>query len=100
MCRLVRPSTGAAGMPARFDAIVPGGPGNRIAAAIARAERGRDATSFSRRAGASRRDFALLYPSPDTAHGEAGATARLAKEYGFRSIVLVTTPDQTRCELV
>jgi uncharacterized SAM-binding protein YcdF (DUF218 family) len=33
--------------------------------------------------------------APDTTQGEAEGTARLAREYGFRSIVLVTTPDQT-----
>jgi hypothetical protein len=34
-------------------------------------------------------------PNPDTTQGEAEATARLAKEYGLRSITLVATPDQT-----
>ena len=39
-------------------------------------------------------------PNPDTTQGEAEGTARLAKKYGFHSIVLVTTPDQTwRAEL-
>ena len=39
-------------------------------------------------------------PNPDTTQGEAEATARLAKEYGWQSIALLTTPDQTwRAEL-
>jgi len=41
-----------------------------------------------------------FFPSPDTTQGEAEATSRLAKEHGWHSIVLVTTPDQTwRAEL-
>jgi uncharacterized SAM-binding protein YcdF (DUF218 family) len=39
-------------------------------------------------------------PIPGTTQGEAEKTARLARQYGFRSIVVVTTPDQTwRTEL-
>ena len=39
-------------------------------------------------------------PSPDTTQGEAEATAKLAREHGWQSLVLVTTPDQTwRAEL-
>ena len=39
-------------------------------------------------------------PSPDTTQGEAESTARLARQYGWRSVVLITTPDQTwRAEL-
>jgi uncharacterized SAM-binding protein YcdF (DUF218 family) len=39
-------------------------------------------------------------PNPDTAQGEAEATARLAKHYGWESLALLTTPDQTwRAEL-
>lgn len=33
-------------------------------------------------------------PDPDTTQGEAEGAARLAKQYGWRSIVLVTTRDQ------
>ena len=99
------------GMPARVDAIVvPGGFGNRISAAIALAKQGRARyLVFSEgepvppqlcgaHVGAA---LALCFkPDPDTTQGEAEGTARLAKEYGFRSIVLVTTPDQTwRAEL-
>jgi uncharacterized SAM-binding protein YcdF (DUF218 family) len=99
------------GMPARVDAIVvPGGSGSRIAAAIALAEQGRarylvlsegepvPAQLCGARVGAA--TVLCFMPNPDTTQGEAEATARLAKEYGFRSIVLVTTPDQTwRAEL-
>jgi uncharacterized SAM-binding protein YcdF (DUF218 family) len=99
------------GMPARVDAIVvPGGPGNRIAAAIALAEQGRARYLVlsegeyvpSQLCGGHVGTATVLcfMPNPDTTQGEAEATARLAKEYGFRSIVLVTTPDQTwRAEL-
>jgi len=41
-----------------------------------------------------------FFPNPETTQGEAEGTARLARQYGFRSIVLVTSPDQTwRAEL-
>jgi uncharacterized SAM-binding protein YcdF (DUF218 family) len=99
------------GVPARVDAIVvPGGPGNRIAAAITLAEQGRarylvlsqgepvPPQLCGTRVGAAA--VLCFMPDPDTTQGEAEGTARLAKEYGFRSIVLVTTPDQTwRAEL-
>jgi uncharacterized SAM-binding protein YcdF (DUF218 family) len=99
------------GMPPRVDAIVvPGGFGNRIAAAITLAKQGRARyLVFSEgeyvppqlcgaRVGSA---TALCFkPDPDTTQGEAEGTARLAREYDFRSIVLVTTPDQTsRAEL-
>lgn len=102
------PSTG---MPVRVDAIVvPGGSGNRIAAAITLAEEGRARYLVlsegepvpTKLCGAHVGAAAVLcfMPSPDTTQGEAEGTARLAKEYGFRSVVLVTTPDQTwRAEL-
>jgi uncharacterized SAM-binding protein YcdF (DUF218 family) len=39
-------------------------------------------------------------PDPATTQGEAEATARLARQYDWHSIVLLTTPDQTwRAEL-
>ncbi len=39
-------------------------------------------------------------PDPDTTQGEAEYTSRLAKQYGWHSLVLVTTPDQIwRAEL-
>jgi uncharacterized SAM-binding protein YcdF (DUF218 family) len=99
------------GMPARVDAIVvPGGTGNRIATAIALAKQGRARYLVlsegepvpTQLCGAHVGAAAVLcfMPNPDTTQGEAEGTARLAKEYGFRSVVLVTTPDQTwRAEL-
>jgi uncharacterized SAM-binding protein YcdF (DUF218 family) len=99
------------GMPARVDAIVvPGGPGNRIAAAIALAEQGRARYLVLSEGGyvpphlcgthVGAAAVLCFRPNPDTTQGEAEATARLAKEYGFRSVALVTTPDQTwRAEL-
>jgi len=93
-------------MPARVDAIVvPGGPGNRLDAAIKLAEQNRARYLLlsegeyvppqlcGSHVGAAR--VVCFMPSPDTTQGEAEATARLAKEYNIRSIVLVTTPDQT-----
>ena len=99
------------GMPARVDAIVvPGGFGNRIAAAITLAKQGRarylvlsqgeyvPPQLCGAHVGAA--TVLCFKPNPDTTQGEAEGTARLAQEYGFRSIVLVTTPDQTwRAEL-
>ena len=81
------------GMPARVDAIVvPGGTGNRIAAAIALAEQGRARYLVlsegepvpTQLCGAHVGAAAVLcfMPNPDTTQGEAEATARLAKEYG------------------
>jgi uncharacterized SAM-binding protein YcdF (DUF218 family) len=98
-------------MPARVDAIVvPGGPGNRIAIAITLAEQGRARYLVLSEGGyvppqlcgahVGTATVLCFMPNPDTTQGEAEATARLAKEYGFRSIVLVTRPDQTwRAEL-
>jgi len=100
-----------AGMPARVDAIVvPGGPGDRVDAAVqlARADRARylvlsEGEPISQQLCGSHIGNAVVLcfqPNPDTTQGEAEGTARLAKEYGFQSIVLVTTPDQLwRAEL-
>ena len=96
----------ATGMPARVDAIVvPGGNGNRIDAALnlARQDRARYLVLSEGEwvppglCGTRVRQASVLcfMPDPDTTQGEAEGTARLAREYGFRSIVLVTTPDQT-----
>ena len=99
----VFPSTG---MPAKVGAIVvPGGLGNRINAALrlARQDRARYLVLSEgapvppglcgTRVGSA--SVLCFMPDPDTTQGEAEGTARLAKKYGFRSIVLVTTPDQT-----
>ena len=99
------------GMPASVDAIVvPGGFGNRISAAIALAKQGRARYLILSQGeyvppqlcGAHVGSALTLCfkPDPDTTQGEAEGTARLAREYGIHSIVLVTTPDQTwRAEL-
>lgn len=99
------------GMPARVDAIVvPGGPGDRIFAAAQLAEEGRarylvisEAQYVPPNLCGGHVGTALVVcfmPAPATTQGEAEATASLAKRYGWRSIVLVTTPDQTwRAEL-
>jgi uncharacterized SAM-binding protein YcdF (DUF218 family) len=99
------------GMPARVDAIVvPGGQGDRLEAALKLA--GQDRARYlvlsqgeyvppslcGTHVGTA--TVICFQPNPDTTQGEAEATARLAKQYGWRSIVLVTTPDQTwRAEL-
>ncbi len=101
----------ATGMPARVDAIVvPGGPGDRVDAAIRLARQGRASHLVlsqgeyippglcDARVGTA--TVICFQPSPATTQGEAEATARLAAKYGWHSIVLVTTPDQTwRAEL-
>ncbi len=97
----------ATGMPARVDAIVvPGGSGDRIGAAVNLAKQGRahyliiskglyvqPGLCGSRVGGAK---VVCFNPIPGTTQGGAEETARLTRQYGFRSIVVVTTPDQTR----
>jgi uncharacterized SAM-binding protein YcdF (DUF218 family) len=96
----------ATGMPGKVDAIVvPGGPGNRLAAGLALARQNRarylvlsqgqyvPPQLCGSRVGTA--SVICFQPDPATTQGEAEATAHLAREYGFRSIVLVTTPDQT-----
>jgi uncharacterized SAM-binding protein YcdF (DUF218 family) len=101
----------ATGTPTTVSAIVvPGGPGNRIGAALRLAQQDR-ASYLVLSAGeyippqlcgshVGTAHVLCFKPDPDTTQGEAEATARLAREYGFRSIALLTTPDQTwRAEL-
>ncbi len=101
----------ATGMPAQVDAIVmPGGPGNRLAAAIALARQGHARYLVLSHGMPVPQSMCgvhfgpalsiCFWPDPDTTQGEAEATAKLAKQYGWHSIVLMTTPDQTwRAEL-
>lgn len=101
----------ATGLPARVDAIVvPGGPGNRVSAAERLAQQSRarylaisEGQYVPPRLCGTHINTALVIcfqPSPATTQGEAETTARLAKQYSWRSIVLLTTPDQTwRAEL-
>lgn len=94
------------GMPTQVDAIVvPGGPGDRLAAALNLARQGRARYLALSQAmyipphlcgmhiGSA--EVICFQPNPVTTQGEAEATARLTRQYGWRSIVLVTTPDQT-----
>jgi uncharacterized SAM-binding protein YcdF (DUF218 family) len=94
------------GMPARVDAvIVPGGPGNRIEAAEALAEQGRTrylvlslGEYVPPRLCGAHVGAALVIcfsPHPNTTQGEAEAAARLAQQHGWKSLALLTTPDQT-----
>jgi uncharacterized SAM-binding protein YcdF (DUF218 family) len=96
----------ATGMPAKVDAIVvPGGPGDRLGPALnlARSDRARylvlseggyvPPPLCGTKVGTA--TVLCFQPDPVTTQGEAAGTARLARQYGFRSIVLVTTPDQT-----
>lgn len=101
----------ATGMPARVDAIVvPGGNGDRIGAAVnlAKQDRARYLVISEglyippglcgSRVGSAQ--VICFNPNPGTTQGEAEETPRLATQYGFQSIVVVTTPDQTwRTEL-
>jgi len=97
------PSTG---MPARVDAIVvPGGQGGRVDAAVRLAKQDRARYLVLSQGqyvppglcGTHVGSAAVIcfFPNPMTTQGEAEATARLAKAYGWHSIVLLTTPDQT-----
>jgi uncharacterized SAM-binding protein YcdF (DUF218 family) len=101
----------ATGMPAQVDAIVvPGGSGDRVDAGLALARENRARYLVFSQGGyvptrlcgthIGRVKVLCFMPTPDTTQGEAAATARLAKRYGWRSIVLVTSPDQLwRAEL-
>ena len=102
----------ATGMPAHVDAIVVlGGQGSRLDFALELAGEGRASYLVLSKGlpwitpglctdETGRAKVICFQPEPGTTQGEAEATARLAKRYGWRSIVLVTTPDQTwRAEL-
>lgn len=105
----VWPSTG---MPAHVDAIVVlGGQGDRLdfGERLANEDRSRFLVLSEGLPwippGLCGHRFPVLrvicfQPEPDTTVGEAEYTARLAKQHGWRSLVLVTTPDQIwRAEL-
>jgi uncharacterized SAM-binding protein YcdF (DUF218 family) len=100
------------GMPAHVDAIVVlGGEGSRLdLGEQLAAERRAHLLVLSKglpwiRPGLCEQHSAALtvicfQADPATTQGEARYTARLAKQHGWRSLVLVTTPDQTwRAEL-
>ena len=103
----------ATGMPAHVDAIVIlGGQGNRLGLGEQLAKQGRshvlvvsEGLPFTLPPGLCGQHTAAetvicFAPDPWTTQGEAEYTARLAKQYGWHSLVLVTTPDQIwRAEL-
>ena len=97
----------AQGMPARVDAIVVlGGPGNRLGRGLELAHQGRAPVLVL--SGGLPEPFPAgmcgphgpaltvicFQPDPGTTQGEAEFVGRLAKQYRWRSVVLVTTPDQ------
>jgi uncharacterized SAM-binding protein YcdF (DUF218 family) len=101
----------ATGRPSQVDAIVvPGGEGGRVHAAEQLAAKG-----FARYLVLSQGMYVpphlcgahigktlviCFRPDPDSTQGEAEATAMLAQEYHWHSIVLLATPDQLwRAEL-
>jgi len=99
----VWPSTG---MPVRVDAIVViGGLGDRVDYGMQLAREDKASyLVFSKGLGwippgictesVGSAKVLCFQPSPDTTQGEAEGTARLAKQYGWRSIAVVTTRDQ------
>ena len=98
----------AQGMPARVDAIVVlGGPGDRLGKGLELAHQGRapvlvvsrglpDDQILARVCGQHGQAFRLIcfLPEPGTTRGEAESIGRLARQHRWRSVVLVTTPDQ------
>ena len=102
----------ASGMPARVDAIVMmAGPGDRYSTALRLAfqhrapvlviSRGSDAVTSGRCAPPIQGVREICFdPSPDTTQGEAEYAARLARQYHWDSIALVTiTPQDSRARL-
>ncbi len=92
--------------PARVDAIVElGGPGDRdrVALELARTHRASyvvqstiesDARSNTCLPPVPEVTVLCFHPDPDTTRGEAQSIQRLAAEHGWKSVILVTTPDQ------
>jgi uncharacterized SAM-binding protein YcdF (DUF218 family) len=101
-------------MPSRVDAIVMlAGPGNRLPVALHLAAENRaPELVVSRghlgyggpcppRLAAPKTKIICFDPDPANTRGEAEFVARLAQRYGWRSIVLVTTPEQdTRARII
>ena len=92
--------------PPRVDAIIElGGPGDRDSAAISLAREGRAAflvqSTVVKEAGTDKclpvvRGVSVVcfHADPLTTRGEAQSIARLAQQYRWTSVILVTTPDQ------
>ena len=97
----------AQGMPARVDAIVVlGGPGERLVKGLELADQHRAPVLAISKGLWFPPSLCLtpkvicFQPEPVTTQGEAEFVGRLAKKYHWRSMVLVTTPDQdTRARL-
>ena len=97
----------AQGMPARVDAIILlGGPGDRLVKALQLAQQDRAPVLAISKGEWFSLSLCLtpnvicFQPEPVTTQGEAEFAGRLAKKYHWRSVVLVTTPDQdTRARL-
>ena len=95
----------AQGMPARVDAIVVlGGPGDRLGKGLELAHQGRAPVLVISEGllipphvcGPQGQALKVIcfQPEPATTQGEAEFAGRLARQYRWRSMVLVTTPDQ------
>jgi uncharacterized SAM-binding protein YcdF (DUF218 family) len=92
-------------LPDHADAIIElGGPGNRDAAAIALARQGRAPVLVQSTTAGDAATGRCLSPmpgvtilcfhaDPNTTLGEARAIAALARQYGWRSVILVTSRD-------
>lgn len=94
------------GMPARVDAIVVlGGSGDRLDLGLQLAREGRAPYLVlslglpwvppgicTEHVGSAQ--VICFHPNPDTTQGEAEGASQIAKEHGWKSIVLVTTRDQ------
>jgi uncharacterized SAM-binding protein YcdF (DUF218 family) len=95
-------------LPGQVDAIVElGGPGDRDRAALdlARAHRARyvvqstvesDAQSDTCLPPVPGVTVLCFHAEPNTTRGEAQAIQRLAADHGWKSVILVTTPDQAK----
>lgn len=97
----------AQGMPPRVNAIVVlGGPGNRLGTGLELARQGRAAflviseglpfnvPSSLCAPHAQKYKVICFQPEPGTTQGEAEFVGRLARQYHWRSVALITTPDQ------
>ncbi|MGI5242952.1 hypothetical protein [Dactylosporangium sp. CA-139066] len=94
-------------LPARADAVVElGGPGERRPVALDLVRQGRAPlaaisvsvdevdTTWCYKGRLDNVPVTCFHPDPYTTRGEARAIADMARERGWRSVILVTTPDQ------
>jgi uncharacterized SAM-binding protein YcdF (DUF218 family) len=100
------------GMPPRVDAVVVlGGQGSRLDLGLSLVGAGRspvlllsEGLPWIRQGMCGERSGSVTIlcfrPAPDTTQGEAESAARLARQHNWRSLTLITTPDQVwRAEL-